>query len=171
MGLKESGLRGSLRNVSVGIGAIPDGRVVRDEDDGATTDDGKNGIKISVGSDYPEHEEIGCKLSANVDGVTRSQVIELDDDDNIVEIIDTQDISGLSAGDEFVFEAKLEQNTTYSVVADDNGENYTQGFFGDDNFPYSGDIDIDIVGGSQGDGSLDANNPSNILGVGDFGFD
>ena len=74
MGLKESGLRGSLRNVSVGIGAIPDSEVSRWNmvvQDGGTGDDfvedevGDNdliveesGFSTVTGSEYVDGEAI-----------------------------------------------------------------------------------------------------------------
>ena len=62
MGLKESGLRGSLRNVSVGIAAIPDAYLsddwgdnkLQDRDDGGTTT--YNGVE---GVHRPEWEQDG----------------------------------------------------------------------------------------------------------------
>ena len=64
MGLKESGLRGSLRNVSVGIDAIPDSVVDNFEDN-------------DRGGVYGPGDDITNFYSGDIDGFTRSTSITL----------------------------------------------------------------------------------------------
>ena len=167
MGLKEPGLRGSLRNVSVGMDAIPDGVVSRpDDDDAITGRDDSNGHVFNSESDY---SAIGARISNNTSGVTRARLYDYVAD----AYIETIDISNLSSGDAFAFESEISANQDYGIEVDAEGEGYTLGFAsGEDNYPYTTeDIDIDIVAQSrdgesrtgQAQAVNDIGNPDSIL--------
>jgi hypothetical protein len=158
------GVRVAGRGVGVGS-AIPDSVVERDPGNSSASRTGKRGIEIAVGSDYGEFGQIKAKISNNVSGVTRAQILKMSDSS----VVDEQDVSGLSASDVFTFDAVLQQNTNYSVILDAEGSSYTAGFDTDPSFPYSDpNIDIDIVGGVRAGGTTSASDPSVILGVGGY---
>jgi len=157
---------GPYKSAIFGSGAaIPDGTVTRDPDDSTSSSSSKRGIEIAVGSNYGEFGSIQAKISGNASGFTRAQILKMSD----ATVIASKDVSDLSAGDIITFDAVLQQGTNYSVILDAEGANYTLGYDGNPSFPYSGsNIDIEIVGGVQGDGTLSANDSSMILGVGGF---
>ena len=169
MGLKESGLRGSLRNVSVGIDAIPDSVASRPDDDGDTTGPESAGAQVETKSVWPS---VGARISANVDGATKAYIYE-DDDNSQGQLIDDVDISSLTAGDAFTFDdVNLESNSKYHITIDAEGSEYTRGGNSDtaNTYPYTSD-DIDISARVfDGSASTDAD-IFNIVEVGNVGFD
>ena len=144
MGLKESGLRGSLRNVSVGIDAIPDTVTSRPDDDDSFSDDRTRGKEIVLKSDWPS---IGARISNNTSGPTIARLYEYDSDTDSYNEIATVDVSGLSAGDPFAFDdVDLKDGDTHAIGLDAEGSSWDVGFFSDgDDFPYEGE-DLDITG-------------------------
>ena len=142
----------------------PSGSVFRTQDDTSTSVTDKRGLKIAVGGSYPEFSTIEAKISANPSGFSRAQVIRLSDG----VILDTQNVSGLTAGDVITFSAQLKQNTDYSIIMDNNGSSYTLGFIGLI-YPFTDpSIDIDIINGAKGDGTVSGSAASNIVAVGFF---
>ena len=143
MGLKESGLRGSLRNVSVGIDAIPDTSVSRpDDEDVGEGETVKRGLVINSDISWPS---IDAKLSANVSGLTKAYIYESEGGN----LIGDKDISDLSSGDVFRFDdVDLDPDTDYNLVGDAEGSEYTRGDLRDADFPFeSEDGDLRIVDG------------------------
>ena len=159
MGLKEAGLRGSLRSVSTGV---PDSVVSRPDDDASTTDDRERGLQIETKTEWPS---IGARISNNTAGATTAYLREDDGTE-----IDSLDISNLDTGDAFTFDdVDLEADTKYRIVIDAGGSDYTVGFFGGDtDYPYTSE-DVDITSAIT-DGST-TNSPLTVNDVGDVGFD
>ena len=139
MGLKEPGLRGSLRNVSVGIDAIPDSVVSRPDDNDDFSTDDERGLEIETKAEWPS---IAARISNNTSGATRAYLRETDET-----LIQDVDISGKSSGDIVVFEdVNLDETATYWITHDAEGGSYTAGFSdGATDYPYTSD-DIDITG-------------------------
>ena len=173
MGLKKSGLRGSLRNVSVGIDAIPDFLVSRPDDNSTQSGETKAfGVEITTTETW---EKIDAKISSNVDGATRALINRVDDRANEdFERIATKDISDLSAGDAFRFDDLSEDITddeTYQFLLDADNNDYVRGWYDeDDQFPYNSDEDaITIERGIGSDGTFTSQNASyNILEIGNI---
>ena len=157
MGLKESGLRGSLRSVSTGVGVTPDSVTSRPEDNNTTTGDFQAGFEISLTSDWPS---IAARISQNTSGQTTAYLRE--DDDTL---IDSQDISALSAGDTFSFDGvNLSSGQNYFITIDAGGSDYTLGINNDVEYPFEGD-DLDIVA-RYFDGDTDTTNVINLNDIG-----
>ena len=149
MGLKEPGLRGSLRNVSVGIDAIPDSVVSRPQDDQTTTQATKLGVRFEVANSY---NAIDGRLSANISGQTTAYIHRVSD----ASLLGEEDISALSAGDAFRVSADLDPSEQYNFVIDAGGSDMDHGFIADASFPFTS-TDVDIVNGANGpDGTSDS---------------
>ena len=160
MGLKESGLRGSLRNVSVGIVAIPDSEVSRPQDNGTGTDiTDKRGVEINPNTNL---SKVRGTISANTSGLTRAYIIDLSDNSTLADV----DVSGLSAGDDFDITVALSSGQSYAFVADAEGGTYSSGFNDDSTFPFTSEH-VDITGGILNN-TEDSVNPLNIVTVGAF---
>ena len=168
MGLKESGLRGSLRSVSTGVAAIPDSVTSRPQDDDSTTSDFDAGFQIELKNDWPS---IAVRISNETSGVTRAYLYE-DDNDDAGSLIEDIDISGKSSGDTFAFnDVDLQNGGKYWIAVDAEGSDWERGFAdGADDYPYVGD-DLDItdryVAGGANTGAAtalnDIGNPDGVL--------
>ena len=163
MGLKEPGLRGSLRNVSVGINTIPDSVVSREPDNDSFTSDGERGIRIELKSNWPS---IGAKISENTENFTTAYLRNEDD-----ELIDSKDISDLSSEDTFTFDdVNLSSGEIFSISLDAGGSGFTNGQnTGETDYPYTSD-DLDVIG-TYDNGSSTDNGYRLINDVGNVGFD
>ena len=159
MGLKESGLRGSLRSVSTGVG-IPDSVVSRDRDDSSFDRDAGEvrGQRVDLKTSW---RSIGAKISDNTSGVTQAEL--LDDDDNV---INTVNISDLSAGDAFTFDNVELSEGVYEIIVGNPDSSWTNGGTQDVDYPYT-TKDIDII--STADGRTDFATAVND--IGNVGFD
>ena len=148
MGLKESGLRGSLRNVSVGIDAIPDSSVERgsDNDTSGPRDDQ---VGLIINSD-DEWVEIDGRISGNTSGITRAYVYDVANENLHGDV----DISSLSAGDTFTVDLDdpIQPDTDYYFLADAEGSNYDAGLrnIGDETPIESDDGRLRIIDGASG---------------------
>ena len=121
MGLKESGLRASLRNVSTGVVSIPDSVVSRPDDNNDTTfGGGKDGLTISITEPY---ESIQGRISSNTENQETAFLQESDGT-----VIDSVDISSLSPTDVFTFDDVNISAGQYDIVLD-TGSNFVNGFF------------------------------------------
>ena len=170
MGLKESGLRGSLRNVSVGIDAIPDTVVSRQDDNITSTQSGKMGLGIQTKSNWPS---IAFRLSNNTGSdATRAYLHELDENDDLSTLISDVDISADSAGDIVEFnDVNLAANERFAIVIDAEESSFDVGFFDTDseaNYPYESE-DVDIVGRIFDSGTLQSDNNNDPVAVNDIG--
>ena len=162
MGLKESGLRGSLRNVSVGISAIPDTSVSRPDDDDAVETPNEEGIRMETNVVWPE---IDCRLSNLVENQTRCQVFRAVENDDDV-LIGEEDISSINALDIFTVDLTedIVSDEEYEFIVGAEGSEYTLGRLEDPDYPYvSDDGDISLIGGAKGSGRA-----SNILEIGNL---
>ena len=164
MGLKEAGLRGSLRSVSTGVGAIPDSVASRPNDDSTQQRDGTEGLEIEAKDNWPS---IGCRISENTSGVTMAYLEETNE-----ELIQSVDISGLSSGESFTFEdVNLLEGEKYFIRLDAEGDEYTLGFYDEPGgYPFESDA-VDITGRVNDDGNVDTDRPRSINDVGNTGFD
>ena len=161
MGLKESGLRGSLRNVSVGIDAIPDSVVSRPDDTESVERDEELGFVVELKDGWPS---IGAEISSLTSGQTTAYLREEDGT-----LIESQDISSLEAGDAFTFDdVNLTDGEKYQITLDADGSDYTQGKITDRGYPYTSD-DIDIISRAI-NGESDENDESCINNIGNVGF-
>ena len=152
MGLKESGLRGSLRNVSVGIAPIPDEAVLYlpvDEGSGTTTADsvGDNNGDIQ-GPDWLSDSDLeggwGLEYATATDRVVLSQIddilAEAEQFSVGVTLRKTADQSGSDAGD----------TETFFSHTTDSGFRFCSGI-----------LDGDIYATTTGDaGAIGGNQPS-----------
>ena len=131
MALKEGGLRGSLRNISTGVSAIPDTQITRPADDFQGSSSNMLGVVVNPNVDI---DGVKAEISTNTTGATQAYLL----DSGGVEL-DSQDISTLNPGDTFSFEASLTTGNDYSVAVDDNGADYTYGRYESPSFPYTGE--------------------------------
>ena len=140
--------------------AIPDSEVSRDPDEDSLSDSGtRRGIVINPNTNLVQ---IDATISGNTDGLT--QVGVSDSSNNVLASV----TGSFTAGDTVVLVASLSAGSDYAVWANAEGNSYTLGFDNVASFPYTS-TDVDIVGGTQGDGSggwQTANDPSNILTIG-----
>lgn len=147
--------------VDTGGSTIPDTVASRPTDNdssaGKTT---ARGLEITVNGDF---SKIGAEISANTSGVDRARL--LDDQNNV---LDTTDVSGLSSGDAFVFEADLAAGSSYRIALDDPDGSYTIGFSSATDYPYTS-TDVDITGRFKG-GSVDQFDAHAVNNVGKTGF-
>ena len=143
MGLKESGLRGSLRNVSVGIDAIPDSVVSRPEDNDSGTTSDMEGLQLTLKTDYPD---IGSIISNNTEGAETAYLYDTDEDGVPNNELATADVSDKNSGDAFGFKnVDLKEGDVVAILLDANGSSWTRGLaFDEADFPYVGE-DIDIT--------------------------
>lgn len=165
MGLKESGLRGSLRNVSVATFSVPDTVTSRPNDDSTDssgTITSKRGVEIDPNGDF---RAVGARISQNTSGVSRAYLRRVSD----LTTLDETDLSGVSTGDAFRLDADINQGTKYEIVVDAEGSSYTLGFASNTSgTTYTGE-DIDITDGRAGGSSNntqavnDVGDPDNIL--------
>ena len=145
MGLKESGLRGSLRNVSVGTDAIPDSVAVRPEDTRSISRDGnddRHGLEVTLKDDWPS---FGARISSMTSGATRAYLHEEDGGES-GDLIESKDISNLSAGDAVTFDnVDLNDGQVVFVTADAEGGDWDMGEAEDaTDYPYTSDF-VDIT--------------------------
>jgi len=141
--------------------AIPDTVASRPtDDDSVGSKTTARGLEITVNGDF---SKIGAEISANTSGVTRARL--LDDQNNV---LDTTDVSGLSSGSAFVFEADLAAGNSYRIALDDPDGSYTIGFSSATDYPYTS-TDVDITGRFFG-GSVDQNPAHAVNNVGKTGF-
>jgi hypothetical protein len=115
----------------------PDSTIDRGSDDGSSSQSVSEGVKINPNTDFGA---IGAKISANTSGLTQARVYDLSDNS----LLNTNDISSLSAGDSFVIEADFVTGNDYSLVADAEGSSYTSGYVNNtaSNSYTSSDFDI-----------------------------
>ena len=145
------------------IGVIPDSVVSRPDDDDSTSRDRAEGLEIELKSDWPS---IGAEISNETSGVTEAQLRETDGG-----VIDTADISGLSAGDAFTFDdVGLQSGENYVISVDAEGSDYTMGRAADDDYPYTS-ADVDIVGAFDEDNGLVDTFVRAVNNIGNVGFD
>ena len=166
MGLKESGLRGSLRNVSVGIDAIPDSVVNSPDQNNTGSFDVKRGVELSTEVEWPE---IGAELFPAVDAATRAYVFRMSDG----ELMGDVDITGKSGGDTFTisFDDALTPDDNYNLTIDAEGSSYDNGWVGSADFPFtSDDGDLSIVAGTQGE-TGESGDLNSFAKIGNVGFD
>ena len=150
--------------MSVGIDAIPDSVVSREDDDGDGTTSNQLGLEIELKSDWLS---IGAEISNLTSGATRAYL--QDDSGSDIDIID---ISDKSSGDAFTFDdVELDSGEIYRIVLDAEGSDYTRGFAGDGtNYPYTTD-DIDITGVVL-DGDISTSDEARAVNnIGNVGFD
>ena len=155
MGLKESGLRGSLRNVSVGIDAIPDSVVSRPADDGANTGvTNPIGLRMDFGTEWPTEIDVktGGFWDSGNDAET-AKVILLDENDNHDKTIGETDVSDVGPNEivTIPLDETISENEKYDIVADAENDFGVGGYFDETDFPYqSDDNNISIIAGSDG---------------------
>ena len=144
MGLKESGLRGSLRNVSVGIDAIPDSEVTRPADDVSFDTSDKYGLVFGVDSEWPS---IGATISSQTSGATRAELYQESD----ASLLGSVDISSLGSDDSFTFDGVDLQPGDYRIVLDAEGASWTNGNVTEENISFpisSSDNEITLTDGA-----------------------
>lgn len=120
--------------------AIPDSVTSRPADDSTVTDNIQSGgVEIELSLD---RSSIGAVISSQTVGATRAYLVDSGDS-----VIQSTNISGLSAGDAFTFDdVGLASGNTYAIYLNAEGGNYDVGFVDEVNYPYTGD-DLDIIGG------------------------
>lgn len=143
---------------------IPSSVVSRTQDDNVSTGLAeKRGLAFVSDDDWAEIEGV---ISANTVGLTTAYIYRISDQT----LMDSVDISGLSAGDTFRFDnAGLSANTDYAMVADAGGANYDGGQLEPQNFPYeSSDSRLRIIGRvvEQNNYAVEDKNPFNIVTLG-----
>ena len=122
MGLKESGLRGSLRNVSVGVDTIPDDVVIRPDDDEDFEADAErfDGLVVKLLDDWGSIGQIISNLTENA-----TIAVLNDEDGNEIESVD---VEGLSSGDSFTFDnVNLKDGDEVQIVLSNLSESWTVG--------------------------------------------
>ena len=163
MGLKEAGLRGSLRNVSVGINAIPDSVASYPSDTSDATLNGSRGVVFVLSDNF---DRIGMRISDMSEDFTRLRIYDYDEGD----YVKSKDVSDLNAGDTTRLDYNFKSETDYGLEIDAEGSDWTFGFSsGADDYPYESD-DVDIISRSD-DGSQTENSAGAINDVGNTGFD
>jgi len=148
--------------------AIPDSVVSRPDDNSTTDRDGdrETGLVIKTKSEW---RSIGARISNNTSGANRAYLRDESDES----LIESVDISSLSAGDSFTFDGvNLSSNQEYFITVDGDGSDYTLGFLaGDDtNFPYESD-DVDIVDAIRGPDFERDNAAQAVNDIGNTGFE
>jgi len=167
-GLKQGGLRGSLRNLNSTGPDIPDSVVSRPKDDNSFTISSgtKRGVQIQTDVEWPE---IGARLSDNTaSDVTTAYVYRVSDGN----LMGSADISALTGGDSFTIDLNtpLTSGDTYNFVVDAGGSSYTFGFLNGGSYPYiSSDGDLSIVDGAAGTTGTDSN-VNALNDIGNTGF-
>ena len=146
--------------------AIRDSVVSRPNDGNTTGFDSTDEAGVIISSS-DTLESIGCRLSANVSNQETADIIRFSDST----VLDSVDISGLSAGDVFTFDqVNLSADTEYAIAVSASSS-WTSGFItliGE--YPYTSDDGVlSITNGYFNDGSTNASH--NIVEVGNLGFD
>ena len=161
MGLKESGLRGSLRNVSVGISAIPDSTVERPDDNNSASRE-SGGIVFESTETWPS---IGFEISSNTSGFDTAELIDTSDSS----VVESKDVSDLSGGDTFTMEkVNLSADTEYAIIISADSGDMTVGQNTDSVMPISGDDGVLTMVASrlEGDTREDSINVRKIGNIG-----
>jgi len=150
--------------LSAGKDDIPDSVVSRESDDSSFSTDIKFGVRFDTAVDWPK---IGAKLSSNHSGGTRAYLYA----EASGSLVDDVDISGISAGDTFVFDnAALTGGDSYRIVVGAEGSTYNSGIDDNPTFPYtSPDGDLTITGGAN-DATTISSDAHNIIELGNVGF-
>ena len=112
MGLKESGLRGSLRNVSVGIDAIPDSLLTRDDDNTDSTGEVEAGVIFELSELWQNRFDIELSTGGDVD-FTEVRIRKESDRS----IVANKDISDKSGGDQVAIplDEDLQADKDYTI--------------------------------------------------------
>lgn len=160
---------GSARaGVYGGVDAIPASVVSRPQDDFtfSTSSSTILGIRIESTVEWPE---IGCEISANTADATEAIIRRVSDST----VVDTTDITGVSAGETFIFDnAGLAADTQYDILlsADSSwSSGYHRDASDDGDVPTtSSDGQLTIVTGVN-DGTAISDTHA-IVTVGDVGF-
>jgi len=145
-----------------GVVAIPNSVVSRPDDDGTGgSKTALHGLVVKFANSYGE---FGARISNNTSGATRAVVT-----DSAGNIIDSVDISSLSAGDAFTFSGDFSAETEYHVKVDAEGLAFTVGYNSSaTSYPYTSQ-DVDIVARVTGT-TVDQNATHAINDVGNVGF-
>ena len=144
---------------------LPASFVSRDDDNGTSTESDKLGVRINTSQEWPQfYAQIG---NAGTEATT-AYIHNVDTG----ELMDTADISSLSAGDIFRFgSANLAANQDYNVVVDAGGESYNTGRLLGTEISYtSADGNLSIIDGAVGEqGVTDRDDEAySIVAVGNF---
>ena len=153
--------------MTVEVTDILDASVARPDDDSSFDDDRQFGHKFESTQEWSA-DTMEFRLSANISGATTAYIY--DNDDNLLA---SDDISNLSAGDLFTIDQKIEPDTTYQIAADAGGDSYQVGNLEDPDYPYESeetddndDPIITITDGAQIGGT--GNQAYNIAEIGNL---
>ena len=169
------GLKRSLRNVSVGIDAIPDSVVERPEDDDTGSTAATSGVIFKSTKEWPK---IGAKVSANEgNDANVAEVYRIKDDDSVT-LIGQLEETDIKAGFEFSVELDEPVDTEHEHLIglrQDDFEVYTRGRNRNVEYPIFSDDDVlELVEGARiedGDLLRDGGDTQSILKIGAVGFD
>jgi len=151
---------------AIGGSAIPDSVVSRGADDSTSQDDRDLGIVFDVSQDWPDFQ---AEISSNV--VTNSDNTVMRIGDTTGTILQTEDISGLSAGSVVTFnDINLTAGNTYQVsIETTDGDNYTVGISSETNYPYtSSDGNLEITARWNAGDVQSGKNAFNIVTIGNI---
>ena len=159
------GLKGSLRNVSTGVSAIPDSVTSRPADDDSASVSRSLGLAITPNNDF---DAVGFRISANTVDATRARLYDYSQSAYVA----TKDISGLSAGDTETFNYGFVSGQDYGIELDNDGSTWTVGFASGDEsteYPFTGE-DIDIIARSDEGVQDSSSDPVAVNDIGNTGF-
>ena len=158
MGLKESGLRGSLRNVSVGIDAIPDSEDLHAHYD-ATTISASDGDSISTWSDQTDNDH---DLTAGAEPIYKTDILN---GNPIVRFDGVDDFLNVSFSEQsqpntifVVFQLNSVESSRNNHIIDANTGN-NQAFFTDD----SNDQNYQLFAGNRIGGNTQSAPPETYI--------
>lgn len=162
LGFVHPGAAGAGVKGAGGGAAIPDSVVSRTDDNNTASVSSIRGIEIQPNDDFGE---IGARISNNTSNATTAYALKSSD----FSVMESVDISTLSAGDAFSIGANFQSGTNYIIGVDAGGSSFTVGFVSDSGVVNG--TDIDILGGYNGtnvdetyQGTNDIGNPDNVLG-------
>ena len=110
----------------------------RTDDDGSGSASDKEGIVVNPNTSL---DGVSPTLSANISGATTAYLYRRSNST----LLDTADISDLSPGDSFDLLGDLSSGSDYLVLADADGNSYTEGYYG--SFSTTSSTDIELTAG------------------------
>lgn len=127
--------------IDVGEISIVDGSTTPlDTDSSSFSDSDKTGIEFNPNISL---KGIGATISSQTSGFAKAYI-----EDDSSNVLDSKDISSLSAGDSFEFNYSFTPGTTYQLLLDNNGGSYTVGFLSA-SYPFTSS-DVDVTAGVAG---------------------
>jgi len=141
---------------------IPDSVVSRPDDDDTFTGDHSDGMVVAFNDDF---DSFAVRISNNSEDFERIRVYDYDEGVYIY----SEDISDKNSDDTVVIDQNVEEGIDYGVELDNDGSDWTVGFYDvRETYPYESE-DVDIIATSRNAEQFTSDRTSTPRSINDIG--